>query len=57
MADFRGFAHLARLVLSFRHQGFSRSGRIEMAKFEALAFTIGFIATGLLTIVAQVPLV
>jgi hypothetical protein len=34
-----------------------RSGDKEMAKFEALAFTIGFIATGLLTIVAQVQIV
>jgi hypothetical protein len=55
-----GFARLralgtARAELSA--SGVSRSGRIEMAKFEALAFTFGFIAAGLLTIAGQVQLV
>jgi hypothetical protein len=55
-ADFRAFHHLAWLVLMIRHQGFTCvSGRHEMAKFEAFAFTVGFVATGFLALVASVP--
>jgi hypothetical protein len=50
-ADFRGFGHLARLVLGDRRRGF-RSGSRTMAKVEALAFSVGFIMTGFLTLVA-----
>ena len=57
MADFRDSAHLARLMLSWRHGGKPHSGRVEMEKFESFAFAIGFIATGLLTLVAQVTIV
>jgi len=55
-ADFRRFRHLARLMLLIRHQGFSRSGRMTMAKFEALAFAFGFIATGFLAFAASAPI-
>jgi hypothetical protein len=57
MADFRDSRDLARLVLICPHQGFGVDRRSEMAKFEALAFTIGFIATGLLTVAGQLQLV
>jgi len=57
MADFRDSAHLARLVLDIRHRGEPPSGRASMEKFESFAFAIGFIATGLLTLVAQVTIV
>jgi hypothetical protein len=43
---------LARLVLMVGHQGIIRSGRDKMAKFEAMAFTVGFVMTGFLTLVA-----
>lgn len=56
MADFRDSAHLARLMLSRGHRG-KPAGRVEMEKFESFAFAIGFIATGLLTLVAQVTIV
>jgi hypothetical protein len=36
--------------------GISRSGRGTMEKFEALAFAVGFIATGFLTFVASMPI-
>jgi hypothetical protein len=32
------------------------SGRQEMDKFEAFAFAFGFVATGVLTLIASVPL-
>jgi hypothetical protein len=57
MADFRACAHLARLVLKRRHRGKCLQGVSEMEKFETFAFAIGFIATGLLTLVAQVTIV
>jgi hypothetical protein len=57
MADFRACAHLARLMLISLASGVPRSGRTTMEKFETFAFAIGFIVTGLLTIVAQVRLV
>ena len=56
-ADFRHFWQLARLMLLLPHQGFPRSGRGKMDKFEALAFAVGFIATGFLTFVASMPIV
>jgi exopolyphosphatase/pppGpp-phosphohydrolase len=52
IAEFRHFRHLARLLLNSRHQGNSRSGSMKMAKVEALAFTVGFFMTGLITFVA-----
>jgi hypothetical protein len=53
LADFRGFSRLARLVLHERHRDSPDPGRQTMtAKFEALAFTLGFLATGFLTLVA-----
>jgi hypothetical protein len=42
---------------SWRIRGFPRSGRGKMDKFEALAFAVGFIATGFLTFVASMPIV
>lgn len=57
MADFRDWAHLARLMLISLASGVPRSGRMTMEKFETFAFAIGFIVTGLLTVVAQVQLV
>jgi hypothetical protein len=57
MADFRDSAHLARLVLDIRHRGKSPVRESKMEKFESFAFAIGFIATGLLTLVAQVTIV
>jgi hypothetical protein len=57
MADFRDSAHLARLMLSRRHRGKPPSGRAEMEKFESFAFAIGFVACGLLALVAQVSIV
>ena len=33
-------------------RGISSSGRIKMAKFEAMAFAVGFVMTGFLTLVA-----
>jgi hypothetical protein len=33
-----------------------RSGRPEMDKFETIAFTVGFVATGFMALVASVPL-
>jgi hypothetical protein len=56
MADFRASPHLARLMLSKGHRG-KPTGRPKMEKFESFAFAIGFIATGLLTLVAQVTIV
>ena len=56
MADFRASLHLARLMLSKGHRG-KPTGRPKMEKFESFAFAIGFIATGLLTLVAQVTIV
>lgn len=55
MADFRGFFSLARLMLIDRHRGNLRSGRMIMARFEAVAFTVGFVLTGFLSL-AAVPL-
>jgi hypothetical protein len=37
--------------------GTTPSGRDRMERFESFAFAIGFIATGLLTLVAQVTIV
>jgi hypothetical protein len=54
--DFRRFLQLARLMLLLPHQGFQGSGRGKMDKFEALAFAVGFIATGFLTFVASMPI-
>jgi hypothetical protein len=54
-ADFRRFRRLARLMLLSPHQGFSCSGRMKMAKFEAFAFALGFIATGFLAFAASAP--
>ena len=51
-ADFRHFRRLARLMLLVRHRGFALLRRQTMAKFEAMAFTFGFVLTGLLTFVA-----
>jgi hypothetical protein len=51
-AEFRHFFRLARLVLMVGHQGYYSSGRDKMAKFEALAFTVGFVMTGFLALVA-----
>jgi len=56
MADFRDSGHLARLVLHDRHRG-RVQGRMNMDKFENFAFAIGFVATALLTFVAQVTIV
>jgi hypothetical protein len=57
MADFHGFWRLARLMLPFDASGaHSSSGRQEMAKFEAFAFAFGFVATGVMTLFASVPL-
>lgn len=39
-------------MLRVRHQGFFSSGRMKMAKFEALAFTVAFAMTGFLSLVA-----
>ena len=57
MADFRGSAHLARLMLERGHRGKPRQGDFTMEKFESFAFAIGFIATGLLVLVSQVTIV
>ena len=51
-ADFREFSGLARLLLSIRRRGFSLQGAETMAKIETLAFAVGFIMTGFLTLVA-----
>jgi len=58
MADFRRFCGLAQLMLLICPSGVHpRSGRPEMDKFEAIAFSVGFIATGFLALVASsVPL-
>ena len=37
----------------FGQQGFSGSGRMKMAKFEAFAFAVGFVMTGFLSLVAM----
>ena len=51
--QFRHFLRLARLVLIIGQQGiFLGSGRVMMAKFEALAFAAGFVMTGFLSLVA-----
>ena len=54
MADFSHFSRLARLLLSSGQQGMNPNGvkTMSVAKFETLAFAIGFIATGFLTLVA-----
>ena len=57
LADFRAFPQLARLMLILGHQGFFVFRELEMEKFETLAFAVGFIATGVLTIVAQMQIV
>ena len=56
MADFRDSPHLARLMLSRDHGG-QTPGRMDMERFESLAFAVAFIATGLLTLAAQVTIV
>jgi hypothetical protein len=55
-ADFSHFRQLARLMLLSSHQGFPAFRRGKMDKFETLAFAIAFIATGLLTFVASMPI-
>lgn len=55
MAEFGRSCRLARLMLIVRHRDNPCSGRVIMAKFETLAFTVGFILTGFLSLVA-VPL-
>jgi hypothetical protein len=55
-ADFRDSGHLARLMLDDRDRG-NPMTESDMERFENLAFAIGFIATGLLTLVAQVTIV
>jgi hypothetical protein len=53
LADFRAFRCLARVMLRNRQQGMPPfAGRTTMAKFEVFAFSVCFIATGLLTLVA-----
>jgi hypothetical protein len=42
-------------MLLLPHQGFFAFRRMEMEKFEALAFAFGFIATGFLAFVASAP--
>ena len=51
--EFRHFFRLARLVLHRPAQGQPSSGRMIMAKFEALAFAVGFVMTGLISLVAM----
>ena len=56
-AQIRHFRSLARLVLTFSAQRFTRvQGANDMvknmARFEAVAFAFGFIASGLLTLVS-----
>ena len=46
---------MARLMLIDWHRGKHASGRMIMAKFETLAFTVCFVLTGFLSLVA-VPL-
>jgi hypothetical protein len=53
LADFRAFRGLARLMLNEPQRESSLfAGRKTMAKFEVFAFSVCFIATGLLTLVA-----
>ena len=54
--DFRRFRHLARLMLILPHQGFSAFRRMTMEKFEALAFALGFLATGFLAFAVSAPI-
>jgi hypothetical protein len=54
-----GFPRLRALGTARAEQGAQGQppGRADMEKFESFAFAIGFIATGLLTLVAQVAIV
>jgi hypothetical protein len=55
-AQIRAFSRLARLMLNPLRPSSVTKGRIKMAKFEMLSFSVGMMLTALLTFATLAPI-
>jgi hypothetical protein len=55
-AEIRAFPRLARLVLNLLRPSAVSKGRMKMAKFEMLSFSVGMMLTALLTFATLAPI-